>query len=252
MKTKVKIILLFIVIIGSMFVLTGCSSQAEKEIKIPQVSSDKHVYDEDNILDEATEETLNKFLIELKNKTTVEFVVVTVADLNGYAVEDYANKVFNTMGIGLKEEDNGILLLMSRSDKRVRLEIGRGLEGILNDSKCGRILDQHFVPHREKDDYNQATLLTVQATINVIASDKEVIIEGVDSEAIVKDDSDLQAWIIIIVVIIVFSLMVVDACFFGGVIFSSMSTGEGSSSSGRSGSSGGFGGGRSGGGGASR
>ncbi len=90
-------------------------------------------------------------LVELEEKTESEFVIVSVESLLDRTIEDYANNLFNTLGIGKKGQDNGALLIFSRSDEKVRLEIGRGLEGCLNDAKCGRILDNYFVPYREMD-----------------------------------------------------------------------------------------------------
>lgn len=188
-------------------------------------------------------------LVELEEKTEVEFTAVSVESLLDRSIEDYANNLFNTLGIGKKGKDNGVLLLFSRSDEKVRLEIGRGLEGCLNDSKCGRILDDYFVPYRENDEYTKATEMTVKAVLNVIAEEYEIDIQGLEKDLSVEDDSDdgLPLWVWIIFIIIVSAVIVI------GLICD-----DGSSSGGFFGgssggfSSGGFGGGFSGGGGASR
>ena len=135
---KKRIISYVMLLITFVIMLTGCTTS--EKIPIPKVEKDVYIYDEDNIIDDDVEEKLNKMLVELEKKSEVEFVVVSVESLLDRSIEDYANNLFNTLGIGKKEKDNGLLLLFSRSDKKVRLEIGRGLEGCLNDSKCGRIL----------------------------------------------------------------------------------------------------------------
>ena len=147
---KKRIISYVMLLITFVIMLTGCTTS--EKIPIPKVEKDVYIYDEDNIIDDDVEEKLNKMLVELEKKSEVEFVVVSVESLLDRSIEDYANNLFNTLGIGKKEKDNGLLLLFSRSDKKVRLEIGRGLEGCLNDSKCGRILDDYFVPYRENDE----------------------------------------------------------------------------------------------------
>ena len=149
---KRSLIGLFLLLI---LLISGCTTQ-NQEIPIPKAKADVYVYDEDNLFDESAEKEINDMLISLEKKTSSEFVVVTVKSLLGKEIENYSIKVANGLGIGKKEKDNGVLLLMSRSDKCVRLEIGKGLEGILNDAKCGRILDEYFVPHRENDEYAKA------------------------------------------------------------------------------------------------
>ena len=221
---------------------------------------DVYIYDEDNIIDDDVEKNLNKMLVELEEKTEVEFAVISVESLLDRSIEDYANNLFNTLGIRKKGKDNGVLLLFSRSDEKVRLEIGRGLEGCLNDSKCGRILDNYFVPYRENDEYTEATKLTVNAVLKVLCEEYDIAITGLNTESIQIEEPDeltLGQWIIIIVIII-FLLIVIEwitGHIFGdgfgdGFVFIILDCLCDSSSSGSSG--GGFGGGFSGGGGASR
>lgn len=231
-------------------ILTGCSNS--DKIPIPTVEDGVFVYDEDNIIDDDVEEKINDMLVDLEEKTDVEFAVITVEDLQGREIEDYANNLFNTLGIGKKGEDNGLLLLISRSDERVRIEVGRGLEGCLNDAKCGRILDDYFVPYRESDEYTEGTELTVRAILNVLADEYDVQIQGVSEDLQVQEEeTDDLEWVKITLIVImiilvtlrfVISLIGDDDDYHGGGIF----FGSGGSSGGS------FGGGFSGGGGASR
>ena len=247
-KRIISCVMLLMVWITLMSMLTGCA--ASEKIPIPTVEKDVYIYDEDNIVDDDIEKNLNKMLVELEEKTEVEFAVVSVKSLLYRSIEDYANNLFNTLGIGKKGKDNGVLLLFSRSDEKVRLEIGRGLEGYLNDSKCGRILDDYFVPYRENDEYTKATEMTVKAVLNVIAEEYEIDIQGLEKDLSVEDDSDdgLLLWVFIIIIIIFSATIVIVAICGGGG--SSGGGFYGGSSGGFS--SGGFGGGFSGGGGASR
>lgn len=238
--------MLLLVLATLMSMLTACTT-AEK-IPIPTAEKDVYIYDEDNIIDDNVEKELNQMLVELEKKTEIEFVVVSVKSLLDQSIEDYSNNLFNTLGIGKKGEDNGILLLFSRSDEKVRLEIGRGLEGCLNDSKCGRILDTFFVPYRENDKYTKAAKMTVQAVLNVLAEEYEINIQNLEEDIQVEDNSDngipLWLWIILIfLVILIFSVGSDSSSSSHGGFFGGSSGGF---------SSGGFGGGFSGGGGTSR
>ena len=202
---------------------------------------------------------------------SIIFILLSIL-LTGCAFEDYLdiyksfdsevkddvlvdNKIYAALGTDYfkKDEDNGVLLLISKSDTRVRLEIGEGLEGCLNDSKCGRILDNYFVPYREKSEYSTGTYETIKAVVSVIAKDYDVTIGEVDSsiaEEIEKQDelTSGDIWFIIIIII-----LILFVGFIIGVPDSGSTYRGGGFSSGGGGFSGGsFGGGSFGGGGASR
>ena len=256
-KRIISCVMLLMVFTTLMSMLTGCTTSTSEKIPIPTVEKDVYIYDEDNIVDDDVEKKLNKMLVELEKKTEVEFAVVSVKSLLDRSIEDYANNLFNTLGVGKKGKDNGVLLLFSRSDKKVRLEIGRGLEGCLNDSKCGRILDNYFVPYRENDEYTKATEMTVKAVLNVIAEESEIDIQGLEKDISVEGDSDdgLPSWVGTIIVHIVILIIIISAIIIIRVFSDDDSSSGGFSGGGFSGggfSGGGFGGGFSGGGGASR
>lgn len=253
-RKLIFLITMLIVVISTMSsTITVNAAWFEKtEIPIPQVQQDVYVYDEDNIIDDTVEQEINALLIQLEEQTGAEVAVVTVESLLGKEIEDYSIELANTLGIGKKDEDNGVLLLISRSDERVRLEIGKGLEGCLNDSKCGRMLDNYFVPYREEDEYSEGTKKTVEAVVAVIADEYETIINGIDAnlaQNIKEQEEQAQKRMIIIIIIIAIIIAIIlasDNIFFGGVLTEVLLSGGGSSSGG------GFGGGSFGGGGASR
>lgn len=262
MSKKPRIIsyaVVLLVLTSLLSLLTGCTTLEEEKIPLPDVEQNIYIYDEDNIIDDDVENELNKMLVQLEEKTETEFAVISVETLLNKSIEEYSNDLFNTLGIGKKGEDNGVLLLISRSDTKVRLEIGRGLEGCLNDSKCGRILDDYFVPYRESDEYSKATELTVKAVLSVIATEYDITLDGLDTEisSELADESDeITTEDIVLVIMIIIILVIVEFItghifgdgFGDGIVFAILLSGSGGSSS----SGGSFGGGFSGGGGASR
>lgn len=143
---------------------------ASASVSVPALQSSTYVYDDAGILDSDTESQTNTILAELKVKTGAQVFVITIPSLNGSTIEEYANELFYTIGIGDKERNDGVLLLISSGDARVRLEIGVGLESILTDSVCGRILDADFVPYRAKNDYNSAVLNTITSVSEKITN----------------------------------------------------------------------------------
>lgn len=270
MRPRLKAILLTGLVLLACL-LGGCASEktAEEEllenILVPKVLEDTYVYDQGQFISDDQEDVINNLLVQLEEKTTIEFAVITIPSLNDLTIEQYAVRLGNELGIGKAGEDNGILLLVSRADTKVRLEIGPGLQGFLTDSKCGRILDKFFVPSREKDQYDDACFNTVNAVINAIADSEEYEfsgIEGLNKElAVEADESDelTTTDILIIVAVIVFLLILewITGCMFGygfgdGIVFAILHALADSSSSGGGRSGGSFGGGRFNGGGSSR
>lgn len=254
-KRIVSCSILFLVWITIISIFTGCTTS--EKIPIPKVENGIYIYDEDNVIDDDVETQLNGMLVDLEEQTGTEFAVISVESLLDKSIEDYANNLFNTLGIGKKGEDNGILLLFSRNDERVRLEIGRGLESCLNDAKCGRILDDYFVPYRESDEYSKATELTVKAVLQVLAEEYQITIQGLDElpDGEINSDETLSIGDIITIALGVIIYILLILFIISGIIYlisgDDFYDDEGSSGGFFSGGSS-FGGGFSGGGGASR
>jgi len=111
-----------------------------------------------NILSDETEQAIFNMGVNIQEKTTAQLVIVTVPNMNGDYIESYANKLFNRWGIGTKDKNNGVLLILSKDDRKIRIEIGYGLEGAINDAKAGRILDKYAVAALKVNNYDQAIL----------------------------------------------------------------------------------------------
>lgn len=86
-----------------MSMLTACGNT--EKIPIPTVEKDVYIYDEDNVIDDDVEENINEILVDLEEQTGVEFAVVSVESLLDRSIEEYANNLFNTLGIGKKGEE---------------------------------------------------------------------------------------------------------------------------------------------------
>ncbi|GAB2022977.1 hypothetical protein RyT2_20510 [Pseudolactococcus yaeyamensis] len=127
-----------------------------------------YIYDQADLLSDTTENNLNHQLENLDVGKKAQIIVLTVDNLKNKTIQEYANTVFNQTGIGDKESDNGLLMLIAKDEKKVWVEVGQGLEGELNDGKVGRILDADFVPYRAKDDYDTAVTKTITAFSDVL------------------------------------------------------------------------------------
>jgi uncharacterized protein len=104
------------------------------------------VNDTAGLLSPAAVTRLDAQLAEFERTDSTQVVVLTIPSLEGQPLEDYAIKVAQAWGIGQKGKDNGVLLLVSKADRKVRIEVGYGLEGRLTDALTGRIIDHAIVP----------------------------------------------------------------------------------------------------------
>jgi len=103
-----------------------------------------------------------------EEETTVELVVVTVPDLGGAPIEDYAVRLFSDWGIGKKGVDNGVLLILTVDERRVRIEVGYGMEPYLTDGQAGRILDNDVLPDLKQGNYALGLLKGAQKIAETI------------------------------------------------------------------------------------
>ena len=145
-----------------------------------------YVQDEADQLSGSVEEQLYERAIWLKEQTTTAQIgLVTVKSLEGMTLEELATARFREMGLGDKDRDDGILLLYSAADGHVRMEVGYGLEGRINDGKAGAILDQYFVPSRDAGNLDEAFSQTQSALIKEIAAEYNI---AVSEDALARID----------------------------------------------------------------
>jgi uncharacterized protein len=97
---------------------------------------------------------LEQLLKEHEDSTSNQVVVLTVPDLGGESIEEFSIRVAETWALGQAEKDNGVLLLVARDDRQVRIEVGIGLEGDLTDMTSGRIIRHEIVPRFKEGDYD--------------------------------------------------------------------------------------------------
>ena len=105
------------------------------------------------LLDAATVGQLTRDLAAHEAATSEQVVVVTVPSLNGMTIEDFGYQLGRQWGIGQKGKDNGALFIVSRDDRKLRIEVGYGLEGKLTDAQSAVILNQIVTPAFRQNDY---------------------------------------------------------------------------------------------------
>ena len=125
------------------------------------------------VLSEADEQKITALITNLEQETTAELAVVTITSLEGGSIDDYAVRLFEQWGIGKKDKDNGVLLLLAILERRWRIEVGYGLEPILPDGLCGEIGRKQMVPLLKKAEYGEAVYAGAYRIAEIILSDAD-------------------------------------------------------------------------------
>lgn len=137
-----------------------------KNVPNPRQINGTWVTDMAQMLDEPTEAQLNSMISQLERKNGTEIAVVTVPETSpASSPKEFTTKLFNYWGIGKKGKDNGVLLLISKSDRHVAIETGYGMEGILPDAKVGNIINTQITPRFKQGDFDGGTLAGTKALV---------------------------------------------------------------------------------------
>ncbi len=115
---------------------------------------------------------------EVLEKTGTAVVAATVETVGDSDPADYANRLYQAWGIGRKGEDKGVLIFLAAKERRVRIETGYGVEGIIPDGLAGEILDRHAVPYFRQGDYGRGFYEAMAAVSAVLAKAAGVTLTG--------------------------------------------------------------------------
>ena len=200
------------------------------------------VVDDAKMLDPATRQQLTQTLEAHEKATGEQVVVVTVPGLQGTAIEDYGYQLGRAWGIGQKDKNNGALLIVARDDRKLRIEVGYGLEDRLTDAQSSVILNQVITPAFKNGQFSQGISDGVAAILQVLGGDP--LAEPAYASGQGQGSDFMAEHPFVVLLLFVLFVIVVAACQFYGIC--NAGGGGGSRSGGFGG--GGFGGGRGGGG----
>ncbi len=148
------------------------------------------VNDYARLLSSATISQLETVLAALESTDSTQIAVLTIDSLNGDSLEDFSLRTVEKWKIGQKQTDNGALLLISRDDRLVRIEVGYGLEGSLTDMVSGQIIRNIITPNFRRGDFNQGVIDGVGAMISAVRGEFQAPADG-GQQAAGGDDGDL-------------------------------------------------------------
>ena len=212
------------------------------------------VVDDAGILDEGTRAALTQKLAEFEAKTTDQFVVVTLKSLQGTSIEDFGVELGRHWQIGQRDKNNGVLLIVAPNERRVRIEVGYGLEGALTDAVSRLIIENGITPRFRAGDFAGGITRGVDDIISVLSGDAEEwkaraarrpdTVSPTDST---RNDSIWPViWVVLVVMVVVFICSMLAGALCAAILrlFAMLSlVGGRGSSGGFSGGGGSFGGG---------
>ena len=200
-----KIVYLILLLLGSL------SLQAKeytiKEIPMVHLQDrTRYVSNPDGILSPSAVATMDSILYALEEKTGIQTLVVAVTGIEGGDCFDFAYRLGKEMGVGQKERDNGLVVLLSTDERCIQFATGYGLEGVLPDAICKRIQNRYMVQHLGKDDWNTGMVEGIRAINGYLDGS----MENIDNEE--ADNTPL--FIIMGVIFGSFILIVIIVIFF--------------------------------------
>ncbi|MBU5450904.1 YgcG family protein [Acetivibrio sp. MSJd-27] len=135
---------------------------------VPDPTKEFYCNDFADVISPATENDIIQRAGQLEKQNGVQLVVSTVNDMGGKDIESYALEMARAYGIGQKEEDNGVLILLAKEERQIRIEVGYGLEDLLPDSKTGRLIDRYALSELKKNDFDAGLHALFLAVVDVV------------------------------------------------------------------------------------
>lgn len=152
------------------------------------------VVDEAALMSRKQAHQLTQQLAAFEKRSGIQLVVVSVDSLDGETIEEYGYQLGRHWGIGQKGKDNGVLLLIAQDERKVRIEVGYGLEGALPDAITANIIQTRILPAFKRGDMVAGVVAGSQGIMQALAGEYQPVEQP-------KSDSDGGPWLFILVVI---------------------------------------------------
>ncbi len=144
--------------------LLCCLPFSAYSLDVPKLQG--YVNDYAGMISPSAKSKIEEGLRAFEQSDSTQIVILTVSSLEGENIEEFSIKVAEAWKIGQQQKDNGILLIVSKQERKVRIEVGRGLEGKLTDLMAGRIIDQVIKPQFKQGDFDGGFITGTSALID--------------------------------------------------------------------------------------
>lgn len=164
-----------LVLVAVLAVVTQCfiTGRAHAQPNYPDLTG--RIVDQAGLLSAADEAQIETELATLEGTSTDQLAIVTVTSLEGYSIEDYAIGLARKWGIGQKDKDNGVVLLVAPNERKVRIEVGRRLEPMLTDTLSKLIIQNAILPGFRRGDFAGGIKAGVRDIKDVLLGDAEAV-----------------------------------------------------------------------------
>jgi uncharacterized protein len=153
----------------TLLLLLPAMAMAQSTPDFPELTG--RVVDQADMLSPQAENSLTQMLQAHEQASTEQVVVVTLPDLQGFPIEDYGYQLGRHWGIGQEGEDNGALLIVAKDERKIRIEVGYGLEGRLTDAKSSVIINRVMTPAFRQNDFEAGIVSGAAAMIQVLGGE---------------------------------------------------------------------------------
>lgn len=156
------------------FLLLGTLPLCAKEYRVQDVpnvqvaDARQYVTDPDNVLGEEAQATINLLLAQLRDSNSVEAVVVVLPSIGNEDIDNFATELFMDWGVGKAANDNGLMFLAVMDQRQIVIRTGYGIEGVLPDVLCSRIIRQYITPAFRAGEYGRGMIEAVQQALYII------------------------------------------------------------------------------------
>lgn len=191
--------LLIVPVLAVLLVLAASAADAA-DPTFPRLEG--RVTDAAGILSPEARSKLEAKLKAHEDKTSDQIVVATVPSLQGLTVEDYANRLFRTWKLGAKAKNNGVLLLVAPNERKVRIEVGYGLEGALTDALSKVIVTSAVAPRFKQGDFAGGVEAGADAIVSILTGDAEEWQRRAEVRGDSVDGTEVIVWIVIFLVLL--------------------------------------------------
>lgn len=194
--------------------LTICLCGCTNEEKYPDPTKEFYVNDFAGVMKEEDKTAFLSKAIALNKATTAQVVIVTVDDLGGDEPAEYAVEIGRKWGVGDAQSDNGVVILLSKNDRKIYIGVGYGLEGAIPDLKADRIIEVYGLEALRNNDFSTGLVSIANAVVSEVyieyglqPESGYVSLDLIESSSETGGISVVASWVILLVILAVTSLL---------------------------------------------